>query len=354
MAWTRRLGRSVSPSSAPSRPSTRGRACAPLKGAGPAPDCRAESAIVHETEVAALAALVEAPNDCLFMSGSRLEGLGNAHSDWDYFLVLDAPDTRTGGIEAFAAGNYLDCEVLARSQLVGLSSRLAAAAKDTSALRGLAHTDLDLYYRLLIGEPTCNAKGFAALQAHFDRQLFVNAYERWAFHKARPMVRLAAVSLGSDDTFAALAAREAAVWLTEAMLCRNGEAYPNTKWWHEKAVRAYGAGSERARALWQLHNIGTASIDSYVRTVLDLAAGMFEFRVAPACHEDPSVPRPPEMSEVQGQLCLLTRDAMLLLPPHTASVVTHAMDINAARAPAADVLTQSWAHLLTRVGVIPR
>jgi hypothetical protein len=309
--------------------------------------------MTHAAEVAALAELVTSTGDCLFMSGSRLEGLGNAHSDWDYYLVLDGtPETRVGGVEAFTAPTYLDCEVLPATHVASLAVRVSEVTSDASKLSRLSHGDLDLYYRLLIGRPVRNEDRFLAIQAAFDRETFEGVYERWAIQRATPLAKLAAAALGRDDAFAAVSAREAFVWVTEAALCRSGEAYPKPKWWYEKSIRAYGEGSRRARDLWNLRNIGQRSLRGYVEAVLRFAAQELGLEVVapPATGRDPD--KRHVLSRVAGQICLPVGTDMLVLPGAAEATVSRALAPEPVTPVLSNALDQSWRHLLEISGVL--
>ncbi|MDP9164809.1 MAG: hypothetical protein M3O32_01870 [Actinomycetota bacterium] len=221
----------------------------------------------HARAVDVLRALVVKPGDCLLSSGSRQAGLGNVHSDWDYYLVLeDEDDELAGGAESFGGPDYLDCEVLSTARVRRLGARLREAADAPLALKGLTLAELDLYYRLIISEPMVNPRARDSALRGFSLATFTSVYTSWTRSQASPLLALAVAAVGVDPRYAAILAREAFSWATECLLAQRGQGYPNRKWWFERAS-ACVTEELLLDQLWSLRNIGAAEPAKYVHDV---------------------------------------------------------------------------------------
>lgn len=103
-----------------------------------------------------------------FISGSLVEGLGNATSDIDVYVVVPAMPEDLPSLESReVAQRRADFLYVTQSQLL----ELASAVRDVSQLhqRGpLSDGAAELCHRILVGQPLQNAAAFAALRAQFD------------------------------------------------------------------------------------------------------------------------------------------------------------------------------------------
>src|SRR5215470_7039397 len=128
-----------------------------------------------ESQSPTLAKLASAfgPNrdDIVFVSGSRLEGLGNEKSDYDVYVVQK--DGRGGPpfVTIVLDGSYVVYETFNQSHFVRVADTLnALSPSDFAGVWKVSWHDLECYYRVVIGSPLGNAAAFAELQRRFNRQ----------------------------------------------------------------------------------------------------------------------------------------------------------------------------------------
>jgi hypothetical protein len=182
---------------------------------------------------------------CL-VTGSLVEGIGNAHSDVDFYIVQPAGAPARPVTIGIRGARYVDCEYLTVNAIMQLADRIADPSGTT--LVGLNQRDFDRYYRLAIGIPLVVT---AEVATALDRCTTVRACERfgqWSALQAYQHFARAAVSHALDrPRHAQLLLREAALWRASGALAEVGEGYPALKWTEVKAARRFGAGTAAYR-----------------------------------------------------------------------------------------------------------
>lgn len=179
------------------------------------------------------------------VSGSLIEGLGNRRSDLDFFVLSERYPRDVPVRMAFAGDSWVDIEYVPPAAVGDLARRLGEIdPKNLAQVLQLTHKELDRYYRLAIGVTVKGANPFSRM---LSLDVFQGLLEPWALLHAGAYAARAAIALGNGDpTAAVLYASHAAHLCVESALAKVGELYPSLKYTHEKAVRAYGAGSAEA------------------------------------------------------------------------------------------------------------
>jgi hypothetical protein len=187
------------------------------------------------------------PDDtsCL-VTGSLVEGIGNAHSDVDFYVIQPAGAPARPVTIGIRGARYVDCEYLTVNAITRLADRLSDPSETT--LVGLNQRTFDRYYRLAIGIPLVVT---AEVATALDRCTTGQACERfadWSALQAYQHLARAAVSHALDQPrHAQLLLREAALWRASRVLAEAGEGYPALKWTEAKAARRFGPGTAEYR-----------------------------------------------------------------------------------------------------------
>jgi len=216
--------------------------------------------------------IVSNPDDIVYISGSLIEGFGNASSDIDVFLVTAQQPEYRGPFGSVLGDFYLDLEVYRRGHMLELASRLNAL--DPADFRSVWLTplaELDLYYRTLIGEAAHNPDGFASLRASFRRDVIERLLGAWCGLRYAASLQHAREELDARRPVnAALAGQAAAAFALDAYLAAHGEAFPSLKWRFDKLARLQGAESGLYRRAWQLKAAGSQDPAAYLEAVAGL------------------------------------------------------------------------------------
>lgn len=213
--------------------------------------------------------VVSSPEDIAYISGSLIEGFGNASSDIDVFLITAGDPAYNGPFGTALGDYYLDLEIFTRCGMQALSERLNVL--DPSDLRAVWLTplaDLDLYYRTLIGEPRHNREGFDAMHEAFHREVAERLLAAWCGLRYAASVQHSQEELEAGQAIgAAIAAQAAAASALDAYLAEHGEAFPSLKWRQEKLARLLGKDSELYRRAWSMKAPGQREAAAYLADV---------------------------------------------------------------------------------------
>lgn len=192
-------------------------------------------------EIARIAASLPSDTSCV-ATGSLVEGLGNANSDIDLYVIHHGAASRLGISFGLRGSRYVDCEHLAQDAVADLADRVPKLT--WRSLEGTRLRDINRFYRLGIGIPVRLQPSAASLLARFDRPAADAAFAMWARLRGYEHLARAACLLASGaEAPADLLLREAALWHASRVLAEAGEGYPSLKWAAEKAARRYGRGS---------------------------------------------------------------------------------------------------------------
>lgn len=222
--------------------------------------------ILRDRDREVIERLVTGDHDIVYVSGSRVERIGNAHSDLDFFIVTP---TEIDLLQqpVFQRNYYIDCEYYSLHEMEALAEELNSVDR----LGDCAHISddsIDLYYRTAIGIPVKQSDRFYALQTRFNKSIAASVFGQLAANRSIRNFSEATVDLLLGDQLTALfRSRCAAEWATNAFLARHGEAYPGTKWRFEKAERRFGLLSPEYKRMWDVRNIGDRSVEDYLTVV---------------------------------------------------------------------------------------
>jgi hypothetical protein len=192
-------------------------------------------------EMTKFVAQLEDGVSCL-ATGSLIEGLGNAHSDVDFYVLQ--PDDRLARPTAIGlrGSRYVDCEYLPLRGVERLVGRFEDA--DGEPLLAFSQRDFDRYYRLAIGVPLVQTDEAAGILRRCSKQAACARYADWAsLHAYQHFARAVVAHALEQDRWAKALLREAALWCAVRTLAHAGEGYPSFKWTEVKAARRYGVGS---------------------------------------------------------------------------------------------------------------
>jgi hypothetical protein len=217
-------------------------------------------------EIAQFAAQIPDGSSCL-VTGSLVEGLGNAHSDVDFYLLQ--PESARARPVAIGVrnGRYVDCEHLPLRGVTELAEQFDDPAPAASLDRTLR--DFNRYYRIAIGIPLVTTDEAATVLRRCSKQLACERFAEWSATQAfKYLARAAAAHQLGHAGPARLLLREAALWHASRILAESGEGYPSLKWTETKAARRFGPGSTAYRDC----------LDGYLSADGDLATDLNRLR----------------------------------------------------------------------------
>lgn len=193
-------------------------------------------------EVERIAAALELGVSCL-VTGSIVEGFGNANSDVDLYLVHQAAPSEAGAM-GLRRSRYIDCEHMPIASLPALAARIIGAS--WSSIAEVRRQDLDRYYRLAIGLPVVLTPETEQVLRSFSRAEATATFGRWSLLRAYEyLARASCYFACGKHREADLLLRECVWWHSSSVLAAEGEGYPSAKWMAEKAARRHGRGSRR-------------------------------------------------------------------------------------------------------------
>jgi hypothetical protein len=218
--------------------------------------------------------VVTSADDVVYISGSLIEGFGNAASDVDVFLITPRPRDYRGPFGTVLGDYYVDLEIYTAEQMHDLSARVGAVdPADFAGVWKLRQPDLDLYYRTLIGEACHNDGGFETLRGRFDRDTIARLIAVWCGLRYAASMQHAEEELAAGRLVNAVVACEAAAASAlDSYLARNGEAFSSLKWRFQKLARLHAAPSGLYERAWELKAPGARDAGTYLSLVASFAA----------------------------------------------------------------------------------
>ncbi|GIJ62226.1 hypothetical protein [Virgisporangium aurantiacum] len=216
-----------------------------------------------------------APTASCVVSGSLIEGIGNASSDLDLYVISEDGSPGRSTTIGLRGSHYVDCEYLKLVELEQLGERVER--QDWHDVVDHSLKDIDRYYRLAIGVPVRVTPAVARALAGLSPACAATALARHATYRAfEQLARSALAAATGAGQEAELLLREAIQWRSTATLAEDGEAYPSLKWAGEKAARRHGRDSARFREL----------VDGFLRPTGALDGRIHQLRAALAVHPD--------------------------------------------------------------------
>jgi hypothetical protein len=208
-------------------------------------------------------------DDIVFVSGSRMEGLGNEKSDYDVYVVQK--DGRGGPpfVTIVIDGAYVVYETFNHAHFVRVADTLnAVAPSDFAAVWSVSWFDLEGYYRVLIGSALSNADAFVELRRRFSRPVIDACVEAWCGLRAVVRLDEARRKAAIDKTRGAYLSAQLAAWSAlDSFLASQGQSYPSFKWRFEKLKRCCRETDPLFKRAWDLKALGSRTVDAYLTDV---------------------------------------------------------------------------------------
>jgi hypothetical protein len=167
-----------------------------------------------------------------FAAGSRLEGLGNARSDLDLYVVSETADIETHR-HVLVGDVLVDVATVPRRSFEYLADRLRTwvVSADPREAERFTLSERKLMVRLLNGSAVSNEPGLALLQSKFSARVLARQKLGIALHGARCIqVDLVGMRVSKDWHSMLLSSQELVGYGIDALLAGYGELNPSSKW----------------------------------------------------------------------------------------------------------------------------
>jgi hypothetical protein len=175
--------------------------------------------------------------DILFVSGSLVEGLGNAKSDLDLFLITRRDNiqfTSLNDVTISAGDCLIDMRVLQYSAIEGLLKRFKNwAGRPQPPRSAFEFTDEDrkLLHRVMIGRTLYGEAEFEELKCGLKQKDLARHKLDWASHMAATLqVDLAGLHAEGDRHSMLFVAEDLLGYTMDGLLAAYGNTNPNPKW----------------------------------------------------------------------------------------------------------------------------
>ena len=188
---------------------------------------------------------------CSFISGSLVEGMGNARSDLDLFVLTTAGDSRASDdVTSFQLADarvdiaYTE-NLRVDTEIWSLEAVRTAAAEfrdiapdDRAAMICVSQDRLELAHRIRIGVPVKNELIFTEVHQLFDYNKLSLILANISLSRYQGSAEDAAGSINDKDGGTALlTSRSALGAAVDAFLAANGDTNPKFKWRTRKLQR---------------------------------------------------------------------------------------------------------------------
>lgn len=204
----------------------------------------------------------------VFLSGSVIEGYGNAESDLDIYVVYpQALPTMRADIERgtnnvtieYTDEWKLDVESWIQEEIFSLTQRVQNASDDDPyAYTNLRLIELDLAHRIRIGLPLYQEAHFFQMQQAFNYQRLSHLIAMRNVIAYTGSAKDAAGAIASQQCGTALlTARQTVAYAMDALVAASGETNIKEKWRFQKVRRLQDATIYQR--YWELETAGIAS-----------------------------------------------------------------------------------------------
>lgn len=248
-----------------------------------------------------------APDDTIFINGSRVEGFENQYSDVDIWLVSKNGPGSTTSIPVFCwtDGLHINSSAYAEEHMLALAALVNGIdVEDYTQVRELPLNTLVRYYRVAVATPVV-PQGLASLQSNFSKGHLAKTLARWAHIRSITSLRDAEALLAEGHEFLAfMAARNAVDCAIDSYLATNGEANPSLKWRFEKLARRFGQTSELYTDAWDLKSKGARTSKEYLVQTRKFIERLLSAGVEPAPVQ-PKIPESVHMFNVGDEAFLV-------------------------------------------------
>jgi hypothetical protein len=229
--------------------------------------------------------IMDSSDDYAFLSGSVVEGFGNASSDVDIFVVSDKiKEYQTGKKICFInseGGYYNEIQLYTHRWHNDVGSKLNALEGRTySDYRAVAYDELSYYYRVAIGVPAINPENFISSSGEYKKAVINKHISNYFGYEAYGQIYRANRLHDDGETGHAYHyACKAAADAVDSVLAAHGEGYMSNKFRFSKIERAFGKKSDIYRAALDLRYLGGYGVDEYILRVNDFLRdlGIFKY-----------------------------------------------------------------------------
>lgn len=196
----------------------------------------------HNITIEAIVAQVDvairlAAEDVLFAAGSLVEGLGNAKSDLDLFLLTCRQDiqfTSLNDVTVIVGKCVVDIRVVQLSVVDSLLQRFDQWAKmPRQPRRAFEFTEDErkLLHRIRCGQVLHGAEPFGRLRSRLDFRELARHKLDWSRHLANTLqIDLAGFRSAGDACSMMFVAQELLALTIDGLLAAHGDTNPNWKW----------------------------------------------------------------------------------------------------------------------------
>lgn len=177
------------------------------------------------------------PGDVLLAAGSLVEGLGNAKSDVDLYLLTSRDDIACTSLNSLALvlnDSLIDVRIIQYSEIEALLNRFRMWSEQPRHPRralGFSYEDRKMVHRLWSGQPLLNEARFHNLRALLkDEEVLRHKLDWSRFMASTVQIDLAGYYLAGDFPSMVFAAQDLLGLTADALLAGHGVATPNPKW----------------------------------------------------------------------------------------------------------------------------
>lgn len=208
---------------------------------------RLESLSINKDEILENLYLPEKPYT-VFLSGSVIEGYGNAESDLDLFVVYEnaVPPVRSDITQEsnlismeYIADWRVDIESWSSKTISAIASRISQSdLKDVGACMAISLSDFNLAHSIRIGLPIQNEENFQHLQQALDIQhissILTERYLRFYYAAAEDA---AGAIVSKQYGTALITARHSVEFALDALMAFHQETNIKEKWRFQKLAK---------------------------------------------------------------------------------------------------------------------
>jgi hypothetical protein len=237
-------------------------------------------AILGEAEEAVLGRLAAAfdplATDIVFVSGSRMEGLGNSTSDFDLYVVQSEKYTGDPFVTVVLDAQYAVYEIFSLAHATRVATTLNAIDRnDYRQIASLSLFELEFYYRVLIGRALTSHHSFEQLRDSFRRSTIDECVATWCGLRSVVLLGEARQKLAlCREAGAYVAAQQAAAAALDSFLAAHGQSYPGFKWRFEKLLRIVPKTSPDFKRAWDIKSLGRRDVSQYLDAVAEFCRDM--------------------------------------------------------------------------------
>ncbi len=218
-----------------------------------------------------LSAVMDLEDDTAYISGSIVEGFGNAASDVDIYIITDKnpllPEGIKFGYTNSESGYYNEVIVYHKNYVREICEMINSGIYDIDAYDFLEH--MEFYYRCAIGIPLLNEDRFKELTMDFSKEKANQAYGKYYSKQSRRMLgTIKGLQRLGLYNIAYFFAQKAMKYAVDYWLATRGEGYESDKFRFMKLERVCKDECGLYEELWRLQSKGEEACETYIENVI--------------------------------------------------------------------------------------